>query len=453
MLIAEKKEKINFYEPDINEIKSYLVIENSGEIAIEALELLGASTKDGVNSIGQFGSGNKYALAYFIRNNIDLTILSGEKTIKITCAKAQLREKEFKRIIIGDKSTSITDSLGEKDWELWMAMREIISNSIDEPDFKIYTTNKIQHEKNKTRFVFIMQQEIIEYLLTINTYFSYSRTPFIELLNVVEGPCAIYKKIEPGPVKIYKKGILVYKGGKSLYDYEFSDVTINESRIVKDTNNIESSILSTVFSKLYHLLDNASPEEKEKLLKKLLEYIDSIISVYKAGFIESISIRSISTYNLHYIDFYINERYFLSELDEKEYGAYLKQNKNLKIVSDNIYKYAIIKERTIFDMNKELKEFSFTDRELLMLKKINEILLEIKHTVPLFKKMDSRYSVHFAGDPKSQTVYLYSKDFEDLMKLLKTILKRTANIKSEDEPEIWIKKYLNLLLEKHCIII
>ena len=52
---------------------NYLKIRSKGKIDIEALSLLGASSKRGDETkIGQFGSGNKFAIAYLLRNNYEI---------------------------------------------------------------------------------------------------------------------------------------------------------------------------------------------------------------------------------------------------------------------------------------------------------------------------------------------------------------------------------------------
>lgn len=52
---------------------NYLKISNKGLLDVEALTLLGASSKRGDNTkIGMFGSGNKFSLAYLLRNNYNI---------------------------------------------------------------------------------------------------------------------------------------------------------------------------------------------------------------------------------------------------------------------------------------------------------------------------------------------------------------------------------------------
>ena len=62
----------------------YLKITNKNEVQIEAFTLVGASTKrEDSSKIGMFGSGNKYALSYLVRNNYDLKIFSGRREFVI----------------------------------------------------------------------------------------------------------------------------------------------------------------------------------------------------------------------------------------------------------------------------------------------------------------------------------------------------------------------------------
>ena len=104
---------------------NYLKFSNKGLLEIEALSLLGASTKRGNDKlIGQFGSGNKFALAYLLRNNYDVKIFSGTEEITISTLEKTFRDQTFSVICFNGKESSITTEFG-KDWQLWQALREL----------------------------------------------------------------------------------------------------------------------------------------------------------------------------------------------------------------------------------------------------------------------------------------------------------------------------------------
>ena len=81
----------------------YLKISNKGLLDVEALTLLGASSKRGDNTkIGMFGSGNKFSLAYLLRNNYELRIFSGLEEIKLTTIEKTFRDKKFNIILVNN---------------------------------------------------------------------------------------------------------------------------------------------------------------------------------------------------------------------------------------------------------------------------------------------------------------------------------------------------------------
>jgi len=109
---------------------------NPGEIDPRLIQLMGANVKPNTKSpIGYFGTGLKYAIAVMLRHNCKLQIFSGTTEINFSVKSTVLRDKEFQVVWMhtraGDVALPFTLELG-KNWELWMAYRELYCNSIDE---------------------------------------------------------------------------------------------------------------------------------------------------------------------------------------------------------------------------------------------------------------------------------------------------------------------------------
>jgi hypothetical protein len=207
----------------------YLKITNKGLIELAALKLVGASTKDGQSSIGQFGSGNKYALAYLLRNNYKVRIFSGKEEIKITLEPVILRDETYMVICFNGETTSITTNMG-KQWECWQAVREIYSNAKDEGEESFGLTSKVAPKDNQTHFYIEVKAELLSIVENFDNYFANSD----KVLAVIPGYGRILKKSNPDKVNLFRKGIKCYVTNKenSLYDYDFENVTVGEDRLI-----------------------------------------------------------------------------------------------------------------------------------------------------------------------------------------------------------------------------
>lgn len=223
---------------------SYIKITNNGEIDINALTLLGASSKAGdAAKIGFFGSGNKYALATFLRNGIGVRIFSGAQEFAIELEAVEFRGQDFQRIVINGIQTSLTTRTGPE-WELWMAVREFICNAIDEGGFAYDnrhspepaapgTTTIYLEETEELARIFDNIEEIviagIEPLASVAT--SYGE---VELHNAIGG-------------RVYRKGICCSTQYQhALFSYSFADIAINESRLVSSEYLIHERIASAL---------------------------------------------------------------------------------------------------------------------------------------------------------------------------------------------------------------
>lgn len=215
----------------------YLVVKSKGEIDPLAFELLGASSKRGDDTkIGHWGSGLKYSIASLLRNNVGLRIYSGKKEVKIGVESVEFRDIGFSRIVIDGNVTSLTTDMGGADWDdPFFPVREIYSNSLDEPDSSIYLSKVVNGESGYSLFYIEMTDAIVNMWHNFGRYFTSFRNDII--CEVQSG------KLYPanGKSVIYRKGIKVYeeKSRNAVFDYDIDYLEINESRVIKDTWDIQ----------------------------------------------------------------------------------------------------------------------------------------------------------------------------------------------------------------------
>ncbi len=221
---------------------NYLKIANKGLIDIEALTLLGASSKrDDTTKIGMFGSGNKYAIAYLLRNNYDLKIYSGQNELRIGFIEKELRGHVFKVITIEDQQTSITTEFG-KDWSLWQSIRELYCNAKDEGDYSIEFVSSIIPSETETHFYIKSRAEITEFIGSFDDYFSDNKQVLFE--------CEYGKILSKsnGKLGLFRKGVRCYEPEvTSVYDYDLPNIRIDESRLVSYPWEVPSNIWNLIY--------------------------------------------------------------------------------------------------------------------------------------------------------------------------------------------------------------
>lgn len=246
----------------------WVCIENTGEMDLRLLELMGASTKDGEDTIGMFGTGWKYGLALALRKEIPVVIYAGETSIQFSTMEEVIRDTTFHRIAISvdgkrRRKTSLTTELGGADWDdEWMFLREVISNSLDEGGFRAYRTDVAVGEPGKTRVYIQTTQRLSEVLNNKEAYFRRG-------VGVYECPDGKLFKPLGDKCRIYKRGVFVREmpdGG--VYDYDLNDLKLTESRTA-DTFEVTWQISK--------LLNKVPPEQLAEIMKALNDKDRSVV--------------------------------------------------------------------------------------------------------------------------------------------------------------------------------
>ena len=207
----------------------FLRVENKGEIALEALTLMGATSKEGDSSkIGFFGSGNKYALATLLRHGFSVSIFSGPTEYVISTQQVIFRGTAYDKILINDKETSLTTRLGPA-WEVWMALRELYANAMDEGEEWDIVVDSIEPAPEGRSYVYIdYRDQVEEFYNNKNLYFN--SLTIIDELQTTYGKVMI---LEGNQGQRYRKGIAcINEKSESLFGYDFENIAINESRLI-----------------------------------------------------------------------------------------------------------------------------------------------------------------------------------------------------------------------------
>jgi len=208
----------------------WIMIESKGEIEMEALNLIGASTKN-ETKIGYFGTGLKYSVAWLLRNGVEFHLFSGEQRISISTEPVTFRDQSFERIYINNVPTSMTTDMA-KDWQPWFIIREIYSNALDEGEAILEEATLLEGKKDKTR-IFVKNIYEFQYIVeNFGHYFFDYDVPLIANMN--SGQIFEYC---PRYTGFYRMGINVFAPDDNdqrldaAFIYNSYNCSINEARV------------------------------------------------------------------------------------------------------------------------------------------------------------------------------------------------------------------------------
>lgn len=219
---------------------------------------MGASSKRNDHTkIGQFGSGNKYALAYFLRNGYEVKIFAGEKEITVGMKPETFRDITFNVIYVNGEKTSITSDMG-KDWQFWQAIREVYCNAIDEGGYSMDFVQDINPVAGETHFYIDAKKDVSEFVNNFDNYFATKKKILFE--------CEYGRILEKSgtTANVYRKGVKCFISNKvSVFDYDFNEIEIDENRLVKYFWEVEENIWRLIYQcdnreMIVSILTNAS---------------------------------------------------------------------------------------------------------------------------------------------------------------------------------------------------
>lgn len=228
----------------MSKVKTWVQIQNKGEIDPIGLSLMGVSSKRGdEGKIGFFGSGNKYSIALMLREKIPFRIFSGKKEMEVTTKKVMFREKIYEQICINGEATSLTTAMGP-DWEPWFAIRELYCNALDEGTATMTVAQKPTGSEGHTRIFVGLTDKLEDFFKQRERYILINEKPEATV-KTHYGDVSIHPRGSEEFI-CFRKGIRIYpkNSKKSLYWYNFSSIEINESRTYKYEHEINERVAS-----------------------------------------------------------------------------------------------------------------------------------------------------------------------------------------------------------------
>ena len=241
-------------------MSKYIKISNQSEnVSRIALEKLGLSTKrNDPDTIGQFGSGIKYAPIAALRMGLDW-IFTGQDDKGQYILKYKVEKEDGVDCIVYDygdykKSSSFTVDAGVLSWEdEFQVYREAIANAMDEAKTsgttwsrEIVDAKDVKSNLNEFSVYITASPNMMEIYNDHDKYFLENRTPLFENKSG-HHKVAFYKPINRN-VHVYHKQVMVYENEDytSMFDYEIQNLKLNEMRTVADEWSMNYRIAQAV---------------------------------------------------------------------------------------------------------------------------------------------------------------------------------------------------------------
>lgn len=252
-------------------MKKYIKITNQSQFVNRlSLEKLGLSTKrNDPSTIGQFGSGIKYAPIAALRMGLEWVFTGNDENGPYTLSYIVKNESDINSIYYkyGEsdlKPSSFTLEAGILSWEdEFQVYREAISNAKDGGNWSRSIVNKIEKPIENEFSVYITASpKMMNIYNNHEIYFCDNHDVLFKRneVTVLKNNIA-----DNNPLRIYCKTVLVNENKdvtNHLFNYQINDVTLNEDRQIKSQVSMQYSVSDTIVK-----IDN------DEIIDNILDYV------------------------------------------------------------------------------------------------------------------------------------------------------------------------------------
>lgn len=233
-------------------MKYIKVANRTDEVNRLHLEKLGLSTKrNDPTTIGQFGSGIKYAPISALRMGLDFVFCGSDTKGNYSLRYKAVDEDGIQSIVYDygnyQKQSSFTVDAGCMSWDSeWQIYREVISNAKDNGYWTREIVDKVENKPGEFAVYITASKGMMDVYNKHDYYFSDDR-------NVIYSDdytgISFLDKIDSS-MHIYYKSVLVStlesENRVSLFDYETDNASLNEDRELKEVSNEYIKISKTI---------------------------------------------------------------------------------------------------------------------------------------------------------------------------------------------------------------
>ncbi len=414
------------------------------------LEKLGLSTKrDDDSTIGQFGSGSKFAPIAALRNGWEW-INVGEDNLgpyKMQYVAKEEGDINCVYYLYDDeilKPSSFTVDAGLLSWDdEFQIFREAFSNALDEftsnkNPYTVEIVDEVKYEPGMFAVYLTADPKLVSIINDFGKFFSIERDP----LYTTSSKANIYPPYD-NEVNFYFKGVLVHSEPKiPIFDYGLNNITLNEERRVRNNFEVNWKVVS-IFSDVmynndegyniaYSLIENMNKDRWEWTISK------SSIEAYFGDLRHSVTDNS---YKRAWRDIHGDKVAVPSNLMRFKAQFSLRNLEIVEVKSDIFYEMVLRAgincADTVLGDEVEYQFMTLTGDKKKMFNKaidiVNKYLPDFSHYVndiKTFIPQGEQDCIYGVANMKAYSIYISVNAFRDMELLVSTIVHEFDHLKS-----------------------